>query len=81
LSINPHSAVILANFGGKPFHIVEIYKSSTAVICAIGDFAKVADANCGMWVNTLSLYNSSYLRPKAVKNSGGHCNCLSFSMD
>ncbi len=37
------------NLGGKPFYTVELFKSSILSIRSTRDFAKNANANCGMW--------------------------------
>jgi hypothetical protein len=39
-----------SNSGGKAIYIVEVYKSSILAIHSTGNFAKNANANCGMWV-------------------------------
>src|SRR5512135_1779050 len=46
----PHSAVSFEKPGKKPFYIVEFNRSSSLAIRSTSDIAKIANANCGMWV-------------------------------
>ena len=44
-------------------HIVGLYKSSTLTIRSKSDFAKIANAKCGMWVFPVRVDNAVFESP------------------
>jgi hypothetical protein len=48
--MRPTFRSILIYPGERAFYVVELFRNSTVAISATGDYAKIADTNCGMWV-------------------------------
>src|SRR5258708_6452957 len=62
-----------ANVGEKPFYTVEVYKSSTLAIRSTRDFAKNANANCGIWVTNHRRYGIVRVESVTPPLKGGVC--------